>query len=165
MADLIAQTQKMRTSQSLHPIQQYIDISGTVITEKTPYIAADDIESIKSFGGYTDWIKSFSLNRPFQPPAVTIAKPVNTISKDAKVLLRIRNLGPMPTRNNEASQSTTRVETIEMAMADYFYTGIEALHQRGNPSEVCPSRCRAVLLTIENQATKACAVSGWEASF
>ncbi|PNP73509.1 hypothetical protein FNYG_13159 [Fusarium nygamai] len=153
MADLVAQTQKMRTSQSLHPIQQYIDISGTVITETTPDIAADDIESIKSFRGYADWIKSWSPNRPCQPPAVAIAKPVNTISKDAKVLLRIRNLGPIPTRNNEASQLTTRVEIIEMAMTDYFYTGIEALHQRGYKG-VCGFRMGSQLLSPLSEPCK-----------
>ncbi|KAL3952916.1 hypothetical protein ACCO45_012859 [Purpureocillium lilacinum] len=93
----------------------------------------DDVDKVKSFGSFEDWLDSFSPSS--EAPATDAAalpdrgveKP---LSSESSVRVRVKTFVGGNGIGN--SSSTAEVdETIELKMTDFIHEALDALHQRG----------------------------------
>lgn len=179
LEELTIMCQRLGGLQPLHPIQQYIDISGTILGKRKddaphdrssgnpsidyqliekpmdrsrPGEETKDIENVRSFGSFEDWLNSFTAN-PLSQFAVGIGEQANAsltsgvghaISRNSTVWVRVTS--PRRVTATGETQSVAEVEMIELAMTDYFYTAIDALHQKGQSSLMWPRVHDATLI-------------------
>lgn len=113
--------------------------SGTVRTGRP---LRDDMDNVKSFCGFPDWLSSFSPTGPIhsQPPSqphhgndtASSSKLLGIVrtplTKNSNIQITVRNLIDL---SLSPDRSLPSEETIELATTDYLYKGIQMLHKRG----------------------------------
>lgn len=140
-----SQLQQLILSQPGHPIQQYIEASGasskarsvaedaaTLVPEAAEEAAlSQDLESIKLFDGFSDWIDSLSTENGTPEISATDPNPDNNaalntddslLTKDTRVHFCVKNV---------KDGSLEKPEVVELPVTGCIQEAIDILEKKG----------------------------------
>lgn len=112
--------------------------TSSVTTMRGSSLEEDDLENVKLFGSYDDWLASFAPTDKLSSSALDVYTCATeddsnktAIDKTAKVKLQITNLRREEATANDGEESFA-IETIDMCLDEPFHKLITILNAKGN---------------------------------
>ncbi|KAJ6444977.1 DNA-directed RNA polymerase [Purpureocillium lavendulum] len=142
--DLAETYQQLKQQKLPRPVEQYIDINEELIELETSVHTPteqpmmEDVDKIRSFGSFEDWLSSFgpesqalAANQAEDKTDTPHSMDMMPWSSKSTIRIRVRSPAREHVGDNGSIQMPDVDETMELKMTDFVHDAIDNLHQRG----------------------------------